>query len=116
MSAATAQLSGELQALVDAGVITDAQAAEATRAAPAADEFTGYARCLTAGCERAETDRPLRLRRTWVKVMAPDLPVAITQTAHLEVVDDSELLCPDCGEHCAILPERPPTYMPQLVR
>lgn len=109
-------ISGELQALIDAGVITTGQALEAQQAAPSADEFTGYARCLNPGCEGGETDRPLSLRRTWIKVMAPDLPVAITQTAHLEVVDDAELLCPDCGNHCAILPERPPTYMPQLVR
>jgi hypothetical protein len=104
----------ELQALVDAGVITPAQASEASRAAPAPDEFMGFARCMTTGCPEAETDRPLALRRTRSQVMAPDLPLVINQTDHIEVVDDHDLVCPECGQSCAILQSRPPTYQKQF--
>jgi hypothetical protein len=83
------------------------------RAAPSADLFDGYAQCINAAkAARAHGKyRPISLRRTTMRRMAPDLPeVVISQTTHIEPVNDSELACPECGAPCAILETLPPTY------
>lgn len=103
-------LSGELQALVDQGVISMAQAVEAAKAAPAPGEFTGFARCMTPGCEEHGADRPIRLLRTTKQVMADGLPVVEAQNDYHEVVDELDTICPECREPCAILETQPPTY------
>jgi hypothetical protein len=103
-------ISAELQALVDAGTISQGQAREAMKVAPGSDEFDGFARCMNPGCDEHEADRVLRLRRAHSQVWAPDIPVVISQTEHIEVADDAELSCPTCGLACAILTSKPPAY------
>lgn len=84
-------------------------------AAPAPNEFMGLARCLNHACEMADTDRPIRLRKTYIRIKAPDLPIDINVTSHNELVDEGDVVCPECGENCAILPKAPPKYQ-QLIR
>jgi hypothetical protein len=112
----TATISPELRRLVELGTITDAQAAEAMRNAPTDALFDGYAQCMNVNCDSAQAARnlgqlrPLALRRTVCRTMAPDMPVLISQTTHIEVVNDDDLACPECGSPCAILESKPPTY------
>jgi hypothetical protein len=105
----------ELQALIDAGVIDASQAAAAMAAAPAPNEVAGFARCMDPGCDAHESFRPIRLIRSTVQVWAIDLPIVLNETHYLSAVDDAELVCPECGEACALMTERPPVYQ-QLVR
>lgn len=108
--AETVTLTPELQTLVDAGAIPLDVALEAMKSAPAPGEFTGSARCLNAGCEMRETDRPVALRRSFTDIMAVGMPVLLHRTEHLEVVDDAEINCPECGLPCALLDSKPPVY------
>jgi hypothetical protein len=103
-------VSGELQALVDAGVITVGQAVEAMAAAPAAGEVAGFARCMDPGCVEHESFRPIRMVRSTVQVWAIDLPIVLNETHYLSAVDDSELVCSGCGQPCALMASRPPVY------
>lgn len=105
----------ELQALIEQGVIDEAMASKAMAAAPAPNEVAGFARCMDPGCEAHESFRPIRLIRSTVQVWAIDLPIVLNETHYLGAVDDSELVCPECGEACALMTERPPVYQ-QLVR
>jgi hypothetical protein len=100
----------ELQALVDQGVITGGQAVEAMAAAPAPNEVQGFARCMNPGCEEHETFRPIRMVRSTNQVWAIDLPIVLNETHYFAAVDDGELVCPGCGEPCALMASRPPVY------
>ncbi len=114
MSTATeappAAISAELRALVDAKVITLEQAQEAARSVPAADEFGGFARCVTQTCESFDALRPLRLRRTFMRTYgaAPLQHMVLQQTEYLETATPDEHACPDCAQPCALLPDLPP--------
>lgn len=103
-------VSAELQALIDAGVITDDQATLAMAAAPSPNEVAGFATCMTNGCDEHEVDRPIRLVRSTVQTWAIDLPLVLSETHYLSPVDDSELACPVCGEACAIKAGKAPVY------
>jgi hypothetical protein len=108
-------LDPQVQKLIDQGVITAEQAREAADATPAANEVTGIARCLNAGCDRFDEPRPIRLRRETVYHRAPGLPLIESSTTHLCAVDDSELVCGSCGAPCAIQEHEPPVYQKMLV-
>jgi hypothetical protein len=103
-------VTAELQALIDAGVIDASQAAAAMEAAPAPNEVAGFARCMDPGCPEHESFRPIRMIRSTNRVWAIDLPIVLNETHYLSAVDDSELVCPGCGEPCALMASRPPIY------
>jgi hypothetical protein len=103
-------ISPELQALVDAGVITSEQALGAMAAAPAPNELSGFATCMNAGCEAHEVDRPVKLIRNTVQTWAVDLPIVLAETHYLEFIDDADSLCPECGEACAVKTGKAPVY------
>ncbi len=101
----------ELRELVDGGVITLEQAVEAMHAAPAADEFMGFARCqATRSCESFQALRPVRLRRVFMRTYGakPLQHMVLAQTEYLEIVNVGDDHCPDCGKSCALLPCEPP--------
>lgn len=103
-------MSAELQALIDAGAITPDQATMARAAAPAPGEVAGFCTCMNNGCENWEVDRPVRLIRSTVRTWAVDLPVVLGETHYLGLVDDGDLVCPECGEACAIKAGKAPVY------
>ena len=116
--AAVRELTPELKALVEQGVVTSEQAQEAMAAAPAPNELTGVARCVGLGsvkraCEMLDASRPIRLRRVFMQSWAPDLPILLGQTEHFEVLTEGDDLCPGCGGSCSISPEEPPEYPSQ---
>ena len=100
-----------VQALVDAKVITPAQARDAVKAAPPEDQFRGTARCVNPGCDERETSRPIMLRRAYVEVRDTDMPMLVLgRTEYLSAVKDTDLSCPECEQPCAIMAEPPPVY------
>jgi hypothetical protein len=104
------EISAELRALIDAGVITHEQAQMARAAAPAPNEVAGFVTCMNAGCDMHEVDRPVRLIRSTARTWAIDLPIVLAETHYLEAVDDAELKCPECGEACAVKTSKTPVY------
>ena len=106
----SSEVSAELQALIDAGVINRAQAEMARAAAPAPGEVMGFVTCMNKGCDEWEVDRPTRLIRSTVRTWAVDLPLVLAETHYLALVDDSELACPVCGDACAIKTGKAPVY------
>jgi hypothetical protein len=108
--------SPQIQALLDAGSITEAQARDAEAKAPVPGELTGYARCMNVGCESYDQPRPIRLRRERTELRAADLAnLLVTSSEYLIPLDDSELACGGCGQPCAIQETAPPTYAKMLV-
>lgn len=74
----------------------------------------GFARCLNAGCELYDTDRPIEIVHEVVERKAPDMPVVTQATHHFHPQDDGDIHCPGCGEPCALLPE-PRRVIPRYV-
>jgi hypothetical protein len=103
-------VSAELQALIDAGVITEDQAVLAMAAAPAPNEVAGYATCMNPGCDMHEVDRPIRLVRSTVQTHAIDLPIVLAETHYLAPVEASALQCPGCSDWCALKDSKAPVY------
>lgn len=103
-------LTPELRGLVETGVISEAQAIDAMRDAPAADEFGGFARCVNPACDEQDTDHPIRLRRSFVTTWAPDIPVILTQTSYISPCHDEEINCPFCGQPRSLLEAAAPSY------
>jgi hypothetical protein len=103
-------ISAELQALIDAGVITPDQAEMARAAAPDPNVVSGFATCMDKGCDEWEVDRPIRLTRSTVRTWAIDLPLVLAETHYLAPVDDADIVCPGCGGSCAIKSGKAPVY------
>jgi hypothetical protein len=76
------------------------------------DELDGLASCINQRCERFNEDRPIKLAVDRVsrsyKDQGGDLAFEATSTEYTHPVNDSDLLCPECGEPCAKLPGKRP--------
>lgn len=77
-------------------------------------EFTGYARCLTGGCEHFDEDREVGMVRTFAEQVNPDNRQVLGRSEHFHLVDDQDAKCPGCGSDCALLPEKRRT-IPRLI-
>lgn len=71
-------------------------------------EIEGFARCLNQQCDLFDEDRPVVLVKT-VKEQRGDGPfksTVITASEYVHAADDADLMCPECGQPCAMLPSK----------
>lgn len=80
-------------------------------------EFTGYAQCVNPDCDAAKAAsahgklRPIALRRTIMETRAPDMPMLVLgATTHIEIVNDADIYCGECGQPSSLLETAPPKY------
>lgn len=83
-------------------------AAAQAGAAPLPDRVEGFASCVNALCERFNEDRPLafkieRVTQTY-KDLGGDLGFVDRETEHFSPEDDADIICPDCGHPCSLIP------------
>lgn len=74
----------------------------------------GFAVCLTQGCDQRGGYRPIELELSRTSERATNIPVEISANDHVHPVKDSDIVCPDCDQPCAVMREKAKPY-PKMV-
>jgi hypothetical protein len=82
-------------------------------------EIDGLVACINQVCDLFQEDRPIRLKvdrvsRTY-KDQGGDLAFEATSTEYTHPVDDAEVVCPECGEPCSLIPGARPVIRRQNI-
>jgi 3-hydroxyisobutyrate dehydrogenase-like beta-hydroxyacid dehydrogenase len=80
---------------VDVSKVQEILAAGAAQAPSAGgEEFIGFARCITPGCELNDVDREIPYRVETVETKASDLPLVVSATQYQVPANDADLRGP----------------------
>jgi hypothetical protein len=94
-------------------------------------ELAGFARCVNPACVEIdetgaqsgghyEVDRPIQLVRETTQLKGYPgeafASMVITESEYVHPVDDMDLICPDCGQPCALIDKKPVVYPRAVAR